>query len=187
MNIDAADENNRFFTVRVMSEAALLDEMPEIEGDHGVSLTPLLPSDDEIYARLCKDEDTNRYWGYDYSQDEPNPTDSYFRENVEGEFYRGISVCLAVRVNEVFAGEAILYSFDLLGGCECAVRLLPAFRRKGYATESLEMLKELARHMGLTSLSATVSKENNASIHMTGKCLPEVESDDKNVRFRAEL
>ena len=186
-NIDAADEENRYFTVRVMSEAALLGELPTCEGDRGVDLTPLTEADDEIYARLCKDEDTNRYWGFDYIEDEPNPTDSYFRENAESEFYRGVSICLAVRVNEVFAGEAILYAFDLLGGCECAVRLLPAFRRKGYATESLDMLKELARNMGMLYLYATVAAENKASVHLTRKCLSEVYSDGKIVKFKEKL
>ncbi len=186
-NIDSADADNRFFTVRVMSEAYLLDEIPTVMGDNGVDLTPLTPEDDEIYARLCKDEDTNKYWGYDYSLDEPDPTDSYFRENAESEFCRGASICLAVRVNGVFAGEATLYGFDLKGGCECAVRLLPAFRRKGYATEAVEMLKELGRSIGLVYLCATVSKENKASIYMTQKCLSEIGSDGDVIKFKAKL
>ena len=186
-NIDAEDEEGRFYTVRVMSEAYLLGEMPVCEGNNGVSLTPLTPRDDEIYSRLCKDEDTNRYWGYDYSCDEPDPEDSYFRESAEGEFDRGVAMCMAIRVNDVFAGEAILYGFDLKGGCECAVRLLPAFRRKGYAVESLNTLKRLAARMGLVYLCATVAKENAASIHMTGKCLAETGSDDKTVKYKEYL
>lgn len=186
-NIDAEDEDSDFYTVRVMSEAYLLSEMPTCDGNNGVSLTPLTPRDDEIYSRLCKDEDTNRYWGYDYSSDEPDPDDSYFRESAEGEFDRGVAMCLAIRVNDVFAGEAILYGFDLKGGCECAVRLLPAFRRKGYAVESLNTLKKLGARMGLVYLCATVAKENAASIHMTGKCLSEIASDEKIVKFKEKL
>ena len=187
INLDAADGDNEFFTLRIMSEAALLDEMPIEEGDHGIVLTPLAPEDDEIYSRLSKDEDTNRYWGYDYSADESNPTDSYFRENAEAEFARGVAVSLAVRVNSAFAGEAILYAFDLKGGCECAVRLLPAFRHKGYATEALSLLKALAGRMGLIYLSATVSKQNKASLRLCEKSMPVFNDDGKNVKFKCEV
>lgn len=186
-NIDSADPKNRFFTVRVMSEAALLDEMPGYVGFFGVAVSPLTPEDDEIYARLCKDADTNKFWGYDYSLDEPDPADSYFRESAEREFYRGVAICLAVRVNGVFAGEAILYGFDLMGGCECAVRLLPAFRRKGYATETLRVLKTLAKRIGLIYLCATVAKENKASVRLSEKCLPEVERDGEVIKYKGKL
>lgn len=186
-NIDAADRENRFFTVRVMSEAALLDEIPYLSGDGAVELTPITEDDDPIYARLCKDKDTNRYWGYDYSKDEPNPTDAYFRETAEAEFCRGVAICLAVRVNGSFAGEATLYAFDLRGGCECAVRLLPAFRHKGYATEALTMLRELASELGLAYLCATVYSENEASVRLTKKVLDEQSREGGIVKFKSKL
>ena len=186
-NIDSSDPDNGFYTVRVMSEAALLDEMPGCEGDNGVSVDPLTPDDDEIYSRLCKDAETNKYWGYDYSADEADPSDDYFRKSAEEEFDRGVAICLAVRVNGVFAGEGILYGFDLMGGCECAVRLLPAFRRKGYATEAIRVLQSLGRKIGLVYLCATVAKENKASIHLTEKSFEEVGRDGENIKYRRNL
>ena len=183
--VDAVDEG--YYTVRIMSEAALLDGMPMVSGDEGIELSPLTAEDDEIYARLCKDEDTNRYWGYNYAEDEPDPADSYFRENAEREFARGVSVCLALRVRGVFAGEATLYSFDLKGGCECAVRLLPAFRHKGYATEALKMLRGLASSLGLLYLCATVYEENKASVRLTQKVLDEQSRLDGIVKFKTKL
>lgn len=187
VNIDTADEKNRFYTVRVMSELALLDEMPSYIGFRGIGLTPLTPEDDEDYTRLCTDEETGKFWGYDYSQDEPNPDKSYFRESAEEEFYRGAALCLGVRTKDEFVGEATLYYFDLKGGCECAVRILPEFRRRGYALEALRTLKTLARRLGLVYLCASVDSRNEASIAMTGQMFPEVGRDDTQVRFKVKL
>ncbi len=187
VNIDTHDRHNRFYTVRVMSELALLDEMPECNGFRGVGLTPLTPEDDEAYTRLCTDRESNEHWGYDYSEDEPDPSPTYFRESAESEFYRGAALCLAVRAEGVFVGEATLYYFDLMGGCECAVRILPEFRRKGYATQALNLLRTLGKRIGLVNLSAQVDINNPASVAMTGKVLPEDDRDDKIVRFCGRL
>lgn len=186
-NLDAADPDNEYFTLHVMSEAALLGELPVIEGKFGITLTPLTPADDEIYARLCKDADTNKYWGYDFSLDNPDPEDEYFRLVCEEEFARGVAISLAVRVNDSFAGEATLYAFDLTGGCECAVRLLPAFRHKGYATEVINMLGDLAADMGMVYLCATVAAENRASARLSEKTLSDFTSDGVNLKFKKRL
>ena len=70
--------------MKIPSEAALMPEIPTLSiGD--VSLSPLTPEDDAEYARLCRDEDLNKYCGYDYRDDNPNPEDSYFREEAEGD------------------------------------------------------------------------------------------------------
>lgn len=186
-NIDAADPDREYFTLRVMSEATLLGSLPTLEGKAGITLTPLTPQDDGIFARLCKDADTNRYWGYDFSRDNPDPADDYFRLVCEEEFARGVAISLAVRVNGSFAGEATLYAFDLMGGCECAVRLLPAFRHKGYATEVIGMLARLAADMGMVYLCATVSAENRASVRLSEKTLSAFTADGENLKFRKRL
>lgn len=187
ITLDATDSEGEYYTVRVMSEAMLIEDTPIVNGPQEICLTPLTTSDDELYFRLCTDRETNKYWGYDYSADEPNPTLTYFRENAEAEFNRGNTICLAVRANGEFAGEATLYGFDLLGGCQCAVRLLPEFRHRGYATQSLNLLKRLASSIGLIYLVATVDAENIPSIIMTKKCFEQIESDGERVKFRAEL
>ena len=183
VNIDTADKNNRFFTIRVMSELMLLDEQPSYIGFHNISLEPLTEEDDEDYFRLCSDKESNQFWGYDYSQDEPDPDISYFRQVSEGEFNRGAALSLAVRAKGVFVGEATLYYFDLMGGCECAVRILPEHRRRGYGVEALKTLNTVARRMGLTHLKASVDINNSASIAMTEKFFPRVEEIDGQVHF----
>ncbi len=187
LNIDAEDRRCRYYTVRIMNELSLLDEIPTVVGASGITLTPITPEDDADYTRLCADKDTNALWGYDYSRDEPEPDSSYFRESAEEEFCRSAALCLAVRHKGVFIGEAVLYYFDMLGGCDCAVRLLPEFRRKGHATRALRCLRALAKGMGLLTLGASVDIHNEASIRMTKKVLPEVSRDEKTVKFRCKL
>lgn len=183
VNIDSGDPKNRFYTVRVMSELALMDEIPTYYGFFNLGLTPFTPEDDEDYARLCMDKESNAMWGYDYSEDEPDPEIGYFREMAEAEFNNSTALCLAVRYNGEFVGEAVLYYFDLMGGAECAVRILPEHRRKGHALEALKVLRNLAKRMGLLKLGTSVDINNVASIKMTEKFLPEDYRDDKIVRF----
>ncbi len=186
-NIDSEDEGNRYFRVRIMSELALTDTQPEYYGVFGIAITPLTEEDDSEYARLCMDKDTNALWGYDYSADEPDPEADYFRAVAEAEYYRGTSLSLAVRYEGRFIGEAVLYYFDLMGGCECAIRLLPEYRGRGYATEALRCLKTVARRLGLIRLCAKVDKRNSASIRMTEKVLPELRRDDDFVWFESRI
>ena len=165
----------------------MIDEIPSYTGYFGVSLTPFTPDDDEGYARLCMDEETNKYWGYDYSKDEAEPEVSYFRQVAEAEFDRSTALCLAVRYKNTFVGEATLYYFDLMGGCECAVRILPEFRRMGYGGEALKLLKTIAKRMGIKYLRAAVYLRNEASVRMTEKHIPEIDRDDKQVTYQGKL
>lgn len=187
LNIDSDDPKDRFYTVRVMSELGLMDEEPSCYGFRGVALTPLTQADDEDYFRLCSDKETNAHWGYDYSADEPNPTKSYFRESAEAEFCRSAALCLAVRAQSVFVGEVTLYYFDFKGGCECAVRILPEFRGKGYATEALRALRTLAKRMGLIHLYATVASANKRSVGLCEKMFNYSDNVGQNIRFTANL
>lgn len=172
-NIDSADSYSETYTVKIPSEASIMPEIPTLSlGD--VSLSPLTPEDDAEYARLCRDENLNKYWGYDYREDNPNPEDSYFREEAEGEFYRGISMTFAVRYNGRFVGEALLYGFDFMGGCDSAVRILPEYMKRGIATKALLRLKMLASDMGLSTFYATVEDENYASEALCDKCFRDV-------------
>lgn len=168
-NVDAQDENGECFTVKIMSEAALFDRLPTVDYED-IYLDEITECDDGDYARLCKDKDTNSFWGYDYSADEANPEDSYFREMAESEFNRGVAMTFAVRYYGRFAGEATLYAFDLIGGCECGVRILPEYRGEGVATKALFALRSIAERAGLINLCATVDERNEASKKLCKKC-----------------
>ena len=187
VNIDSSNYPNLYFTVRVMSELSLVDEMPEYTNFFGYSLTRFTPEDDEDYARLCTDKETNEFWGYDYSEDEPNPDKSYFRQVAESEFYQSRALCLALRHKGKFIGEGTLYYFDFLGGCECAVRILPEYRKMGYATQAMRILKTIARNMGIIHLKAQVDVRNSASLRLADKFLYEEGRDGKVATFKRKI
>ena len=187
LNIDSEDYSNSSYTVRALNEIAMLDSHPELTVDGDFGLLLLSESDDGDYTRLCMDEETNRYWGYDYKKDEPNPDLTYFRKVAESEFNQNRAICFAVKHKGRFVGEATLYAFDFMGGCECAVRILPEHRRRGYALLALEMLKEAAKKCGIIYLRASVDENNFASIAMTSKLFEEVSREGGKVKFEAEL
>ncbi len=188
-HVDAVcdDPEGELFSAALHSEVALLSEIPEARGNMSVSLGEIREADDAEYTRLCTDRETNGMWGYDYSADEPDPSPTYFRESAEGEFYRGTSLCLAIREGERFIGEAVLYYFDLMGGCECAVRLLPEYRGRGLATEALRCLMSLAESIGVKRVSASVDINNEKSVAMTARVMSEVYRDNKIVRFSCQI
>jgi len=186
LNIDVQDSDGECFTVKVISEASMFEEIPEIEYD-GIRLDRLTEVDDSLYAELCKDEKTNEFWGYDYSLDNIDPPDSYFREMTENEFNRGVAMAFAVRVNGAFVGEATLYAFDLLGGCECSIRILPEYRRDGIATKALLALHLVGKRAGLISLCATVDARNEPSKKLCKKCFEKVSKTEDKYKFYSEL
>lgn len=187
VSIDAQDRNGWFYEVRVLNELMLTDEIPEYIDFFGFSLTPFTPEDDEDYARLCMDKESNEFWGYDYSEDEPNPDKSYFREVAETEYEYSRALCLALRYKGEFLGEGTLYYFDYMGGCECAVRILPEHRKKGYASRAMHLLKTIARRMGVVYLKASVDIRNAASLRLTEKFLYEEERTDSFVNYKIDI
>ena len=185
-NIDAQDLDGESFVVKIMSEAALFEDFPTYDFGE-VSLDVIKEEDDLLYASLCKDKETNAFWGYDYSADNESPADSYFREMAENEFDRGVAVAMAVRVNGEFVGEVSLYAFDLIGGCECAIRILPQYRGKGLATCVIPLLRKVAGKMGLLNLYATVDERNQASKRLFEKCFDDSTKIGEKLKFYAKL
>ena len=68
MSIDASDPDCEAYTVRMHTEATLIDEIPTLDFGE-ITLDALTEEDDGDYARLSKDEETNKFWGYDYTAD----------------------------------------------------------------------------------------------------------------------
>lgn len=185
-SIDVADTDGDFYTLRPVSELSLISKVPS-ENIEKIELTQLCPDDEEKYATLCRDAESNRFWGYDFREDAPYADDSYFMQMAENEFNRGIAVSFAVRCEGAFVGEAILYAFDLKGGAECAVRILPEHRRKGYAKAALSMLPKIASRLGLVCLYATVDGDNIPSKLMCESIFDSYTVDGKNIVFTKKL
>ena len=186
--VDAADSKGESYTVSVQSELSAVGEVPRIEISEDITLDAIEASDDVELARLCKDRETNAFWGYDYSLDASDPKDSYFREEAEREFAFGTSISFAIRYKGKFAGEAMIYRPDLLGGCDLAVRVLPELRRIGLAGAALSELIDYARKIGFVKMRAAVMTDNLPSVKMCEKYFDSFsERDEKTIVFLTEL
>ena len=183
---EAEDEERDSYTVRIMTEAALLDEIPSAFCGE-ISLSALSGADKDAYARLANDAETNKYWGYDVSADNPNADGEYFLRTAYEEFARGVALSLAVRQGEKFVGEAVIYAFDMQGGAECAIRLLPEYRGKGIATRALDLLFEIGEKIGLLRLYSTVHNENKASLRLFSEKMKICEQLRDKTRFLTYL
>ena len=177
-NIDAADSSAESYTVKIISEASALDFIPTIEVDDEIVLDAMCESDDKDYATLCRDRETNAFWGYDDLADCTSSDDSYFREVAEGEFNRGVAISFAIRYKGSFVGEATLYRFNHLGDCQSALRILPRMRRRGIASRALSALISFGEKIGLTSVSATVMAKNVASVALCKNCFASFTSEN---------
>ena len=172
-------EDGESFAVRVLSELSLLDEIPSISsGD--LSLTPLSEGDGEDYFRLCTDKDLNKFWGYDYSLDNGEPTPEWFLDTAKEGFENGTSVSLAVKLSGKFIGEATLWGFDLKGGASLGFRLLSEYHGRGLGRETLRLILELGEEIGLKEIRAAVKKENLPSLYTLNKEMKLV-SEENNV------
>lgn len=186
MSIDTSDPDCEAYTVRLHTEAALLDEIPTL--DFGkITLDVLTEEDDSDYARLSKDGETNKFWGYDYTADVDDPTDDYFRHEAEAEFARGVAMSFAVRRQGRFVGEATLYAFDYRGGCELGIRILPEHRRGGLAGMIIDGFTECGAKLGLTSIRATVMAKNAPSVGLCTKHFDSFTDDGEVIKFISEI
>ena len=168
IDIDAEDANAETYRVRIKTECELISEIPEVSLGR-VTLNAISAQDIADYAKLCKDENVNKYWGYDYSEDNPSPTDEYFFALAREELARGVSMSMAIRAQGEFCGEAVLYAFDGRGSAEFAIRLLPRFHGLGLGSEALLATCEIAKSVGLTVLRSKVFSKNISSVAMIKK------------------
>lgn len=176
------DEDNEIYMVRVLSELGRLDEIPEFsEGD--LVLDSLSEEDIPAYAELCRSEEVNRLFGYDYKEDYEDAEDSHFYNVAKTEEEQGIALTLAIRFKGEFAGEASLFAFDYLGGATVALRLLPKFFGRGIGTHALGAILLVAREMDIKTVLGPIKKENLPSIGMAKKLMTRVGENDEAVIF----
>lgn len=185
-SVDASDPDREAYTLRMHTEAALLDEIPTLDFGE-ITLDALTEADDGDYARLSKDVETNKFWGYDYTADVESPTDDYFRNEAEAEFSRGVAMSFAVRREGEFVGEATLYAFDYLGGCELGIRILPEHRRGGLAGMIIDGFTDQGARLGLTHIRATVMAENTPSVGLCTKHFEDFTREGDLIKFINEI
>lgn len=179
------DEELDTLTLRALSEIMLTEGLPDV-ADGDISLSPLERlTDSESYERLSTDEKNNEFWGYNYLEDGLTPEELIGVAERERE--RGVALSLAVRERGELIGEAVLYAFDLLGGCECALRLLPEKQGKGIGKTALGLLLGLAEAIGLRRIYAVVSLQNAPSLRLFEKFAIDKEEREKTVKYSLRL
>ena len=129
----AEDDEGESFRVCVLTELSRAIDIPDIS-DGTLTFRQLTEADIPDYARLCRDTELNKYWGYDYRADEQNPTDRYFYDIAMLALYDSVALSLAVDFEGKFVGEATLWGFDMLGSAELGFRILPEWHGRGFGT-----------------------------------------------------
>ena len=186
IDVDARDPECESFRVTVKTECELMGSVPDVEAGR-VELNAISEADITEYARLCKDENVNKCWGYDYTKDAIDPDDEYFYESAMAELASGIAVSMAIRCDKKFVGEAVIYAFDGRGSAEFAIRLLPEWQGKGIGTETVRATCAAAMDIGLTKLTSRIMRENVASIRMLSKITNECYEDGDEIVFLIDL
>lgn len=147
----------------------------------GVSQLPLLhaprltlrevPEEDAAeYARLAKDVDRNRYWGYDWRTDwngDGAPENDWFLEGAKEDFKARREMPLGIYWNGALVGETTLHRFGYTAEAEIGVRLFPEYEGRGFAAEAVSAYAEYAfLKLNLDRMEAKCFRENERSRRM---------------------
>lgn len=140
-----------------------LETLPELTSER---LVLRAVSDDDVhtYARLAKDTERNRLWGWDWRTawtGEGDPRDAWFLEIPRRDFEARREVPLGIYCNDELIGECIFHNFTYDNSVEIGVRLLAACEHQGYATEAMRAMADYALcFWGLEKVTAKCYKEN---------------------------
>ena len=179
------DDEDSFF-VRAVSECEDFRLDTPVSGER-ISLSEIFPSDSAALFEIATDTTLNRFWGYDYREDNPEPDADFFLRVVESERERGVAMSFAIRMDGEMIGEAVLFDFDYRGSAQAAIRLRRDRHGLGLGKEALELIIRVSREMGLRSLRAEVLLENEASLAMTRRYFTELGSDGEKAYFTCPL
>lgn len=173
----------RKYDVYVRTELAAWVKIPAISTAR-LTLCALDDGDRDVYNRLCLDDDRNRYWGYDYRKDCPEPDDDYFLEVTRRDFESKTAVNWGIRRGGKLMGEVLLYDFDYHGGAQIGIRLLGSKEGKGFAGEALEAILHAGLYdLGLTVIYAKCYRENTKSQKLLSAYMQKTGEDDTFLYF----
>ena len=178
VNLDADSPDADQYRVTLKNELSLADEPPYIDGG-GISLYPLSDSDAAAFARLCRDEKTNELMGYNWNEDYPDADDSVFLQVAKTDIAYSQSLTLAVRAEGITVGDVAFHNFDYKGGADILVRILPEYRKRGYAKEAIALATDISKRLGLLTLYARIDNRNVASLHLFSRSFEMAEISEK--------
>ena len=173
------DDEGESYYVRVATELSRLPDIPTMT-DGVIVLSEITERDIPSMAMLAMDTELNKFWGYDYREDNPCPDDKYFYDEARRAQNDGTALTLAVRCGEEFVGEGCIFGFDLCGGAEIGFRILKEKQGKGLGERTLRLLISLGDEMGLLCLRASAMRQNAPSVKLLGRNM-ELVCEDKKV------
>lgn len=176
------------YLVHINSPAYILRKIPVINAAD-IVLTEFKEKDKHTYFELNTDVDNNKFWGYDYREDEDiigTIDDNTFYDFTMLDIKAGDSVNFAIRrsVDGEMIGEAILWNFTADGFAEVGCRLMPDYQGNRFGNQAFGALSDFAERVPKVNVSARCFKENKKSYRMiTANGYKQVREDDKYYYF----
>ena len=127
-----------------------------------LTVTDIKVSDKEVYATLYKDDELNKYYGYDYREDleGKTPDGDYFFAFMQKLKRKKEEYSVAVRKDGKMIGEIVLYNFGYAKDMEIGFRFFKEYQGKGYAFESVKAVIDYAFKSGVKKIICKHFKEN---------------------------
>lgn len=177
------------YVVLIQSELLYVDMVPNIKTQR-LTLNEIKEEDASVYNKLCLDDDRNIYWGYDFRDDleeeyvgKDLPQD-YFYQVARKDFEERMCLNLAIRLDDRFIGEVVLYNANYRGSIEIGARIFKEYEGHGYGTEAIKEASEWAIYAaGFRKVVAKCFKENDASYAMLASFMKKTHEDDKFYYF----
>lgn len=176
------------YLVHINSPAYILRKIPVINAAD-IVFTEFKEKDKHTYFELNTDVDNNKFWGYDYREDEDiigTIDDNTFYDFTMLDIKAGDSVNFAIRrsVDGEMIGEAILWNFTADGFAEVGCRLMPDYQGNRFGNQAFGALSDFAEQVLKVNVSARCFKENKKSYRMiTANGYKQVREDDKYYYF----
>lgn len=152
-------------------------------------LNEIQKEDIPAYNKLVLDKERNRWWGYDDLGNLDKPyTETSFYDVTRTDWKKKNCINFAIRQNDTFIGEAVLYNFDFRGGAELGVRIDKTYAGHGYGTEAFQAVTDWALYtVHMRNIVAKCYHENTASYKMLSSCMTKSGSDETFDYFRKEV
>lgn len=162
------------YLVHINSPAARLDKIPTLKSGN-VFLTEIREDDKAAYLLLNTDIENNRFWGYDYRDDEDiigEINENTFYDSAMLDMKTGDSINFAIRETLYgnMIGEAILWNFTYDGFAEAGCRIMPDCQNKGFGKSAFKAVTDFAEGILKLKVTARCYHQNHTSYRMIKSC-----------------
>ena len=169
--------------VTVNSPADLASRIPTVVCDR-VTLGEITSDFIDDYSELCTESTGLLYYGYSYGEEVDDPAPDYYYERQLYDYTVGLAMTFGVYFEGHLVGECVLHHFDLIGGAEISIRLLPECRGLGLGREILTAIVRHKPMLDIRTLYATVHIDNTPSIRLFSSVMSEYGRDGTKIYYR---